>query len=88
MPFGVGFYTYPGSGSPAPLAEYGVAQEENFPWRTGKVLFLRMPFTRKAVVLIRWTGTQPFEQDEDGVRLSMRELDDWRQIVEDWEDVP
>jgi hypothetical protein len=46
-----------------------------------------MPFTRRCLVIIKWTGNHEEEKTEDGTYLSMRELDDWKQIVENFDEV-
>lgn len=80
------FYRYP-EGAQAPFFDRGLVQEQKSPWRYGIGRIWRMPFTRWCIVLIEWTGRHEEEETEDGRFLSMRELDDWKQIVENFDEV-
>ena len=87
LSFSLTTYRYPGDHRP-PLVERATVQEQKSPWRYGVGVMLRVPFTRFAVVFTPWTGKHDEEETEDGRYLSMRELNDWRQVVEDWDVVP
>jgi hypothetical protein len=41
-----------------PVVDVGQTQEIDWPFRTGKGLVLRLPFTRRALVVGVWTGKQ------------------------------
>jgi hypothetical protein len=76
--------TYPPRKSP--LMEGGLAQEEGFPWRTGKCRVFRAPFSRQAFAIGRWTGEQPRENVDGIPSLSFRPLDhpeDFYHVQED-----
>jgi len=60
---------------PAPLTERGGGQEEVYPWRTGVCQFFRLPFTRQAIAIGRWTGEQPRENVDGIPSLMLRPLD-------------
>lgn len=60
---------------PAPLTERGDGLESEFPWRKGTCRFFRLPFTRQAVAIGRWTGEQPRENVDGIPLLTFRQLD-------------
>lgn len=45
-----------------PVVDKGHTQEIEWPYRTGASLVVRIPFTKQAVVLGRWTGSKDEEQ--------------------------
>lgn len=40
-----------------PVIDVGDTQEIDWPFRTGKAIVTRIPFTRRAVVIGRWIGS-------------------------------
>jgi hypothetical protein len=60
---------------PAPLTESVETQEDEFPWRVGRARIIRIPFTRKAMAVGRWTGEQPHEIVDGIPLLNFRPLD-------------
>lgn len=58
-----------------PLLDFGQLVGEEYPWRVGRCLLVRAPFTRKSVVLGFWTGKQPQSEDEDGPMLTFRPME-------------
>lgn len=60
---------------PAPLTERGESLESGFPWRKGTCRFFRLPFTRQAIAVGRWTGEQPRENVEGIPSLTFRQLE-------------
>ena len=61
--------TYPSTNFP--LVDRGVTQEIEHPFRLGKSLVLRVPFTRRAVVLGVWgaSASDPDKALEKALRL-------------------
>jgi hypothetical protein len=60
-----------------PLTEVGETQEQGFPWRMGKCRVFRVPFTKRAVALGKWTGYQPRETIDGIPTLTFKELPHW-----------
>ena len=60
---------------PAPLTERGGNQEQGYPWRIGQGRIFRVPFTRQAIAIGRWTGEQPHENVEGIPSLTFQPLE-------------
>jgi hypothetical protein len=72
-PFWFQRFVYPRH--PAPLTETGLSQEREFPWREGRIRVFRMPLTRSAIALGKWTGEQDHENVDGIPTLTFRQLD-------------
>lgn len=57
-----------------PIMERGDTQEIDWPFRTGKAIVARLPFTRRAVVLGVWVGQQ-FEDEALTDAIKARSID-------------
>ena len=69
------FLNYPSTKSP--LVEIGQTQESEPPWRKGKSLVLRRPFSTRAIAVGVWrsTGTE-----DDWHRAAGTKPVDWREL--------
>ena len=67
------FLVYPRKN--VPLTEIGETQEAEYPWRIGKCRVFRLPFTRRAIAVGKWTGYQPRETVDGQTVLKFRVLD-------------
>ena len=56
-----------------PLSEKGHTQEIEHPYRTGQSVVVRVPFTRRALVIGKWTG-EKYEEDALTGAIGLREL--------------
>ena len=65
-----------------PLTEIGRTQEAGYPWRVGKCRVFRIPFTTRAIAFGKWTGHQEREWVEGDMTFKMREIQDWRSVVD------
>lgn len=65
-----------------PLTERGRTQEAGFPWRVGKCRVFRIPLTRFAVAFGQWTGHQERELVDGVDTFRLREVPDWRSVVD------
>jgi hypothetical protein len=59
----------------APLIQRGGNQESEFPWRIGVGVIFRIPFSRHAFAVGKWTGEQPHENVDGIPALSLRPLE-------------
>jgi len=76
-PFWVERCSYPAPD--APLSQRGRGMEERHPWRYGDCHILRLPLTRHALAVGRWTDRQT-QADLDGEPvLVLRSLGEWKQ---------
>lgn len=64
-----------------PLTERGESQEAEYPWRTGSCQVFRLPFTKRAVAIGKWTGYQPRETVEGQPTLTFKPLDHWEDYI-------
>ena len=69
------YLTYPSR--KAPLVEIGTTQESEPPWRRGKSLVIRKPFSTRAVAIGIWRGTGT---EEDWHRAAGIRSVDWREL--------
>jgi hypothetical protein len=60
---------------PAPLTERAAGLEECYPWRTGNCRIFRLPYSRWAIAVGRWTGQQAHENVDGIPSLTFRPLD-------------
>jgi hypothetical protein len=60
-----------------PLTEIGETQEAGYPWRVGRCRVFRLPLTRRAVAVGKWTSYIRREQVEGFTTITMRELPNW-----------
>jgi hypothetical protein len=58
-----------------PLTEIGETQEQGYPWRMGTCRVFRLPFSRHAIAIGKWTGQQPRETVDGFPTLTLRPLD-------------
>ena len=58
-----------------PLTEIGETQEQGYPWREGTCRVFRLPFSRHAIAIGKWTGQQPHETVDGTASLTFRPLD-------------
>ena len=61
-----------------PLAERGTTHETDHPYREGRSLVLRLPFTTRAVALGVWMTSQGDEQDVLRRAVGSRDLGEYR----------
>lgn len=64
-----------------PLTEIGETQESEFPWRVGKCRVFRLPFSKRAVAIGKWTAFQPRETIDGEPTLRFNELKNWEDYV-------
>lgn len=58
-----------------PLTEIGETQEQGYPWRKGSCRVFRLPLSKRAVAIGRWTEYQPRETVDGEPALKFRPLD-------------
>jgi len=76
---------------PLPIVEKGWTQEANYPFRKGKCLVFRVPFTKPGFYLGKWTkGSELMHEDDDLITerlssiLSTREMGEKSSTIRGW----
>lgn len=64
-----------------PLTERGETQESGYPWRIGQCRVFRLPFSKHAIAIGKWTGFQPRETVEGQPTLKFRAIEHWEDVV-------
>jgi hypothetical protein len=61
------------------LVQRGRGMEEHHPWRYGDCRILRIPLTRHALAVGRWSGMQTWADLDGEPVLVLRSLGEWKQ---------
>ena len=77
--------------NPLPIVEKGWTQESEYPFRKGKCLVFRLPFTKPGFYIGVWTkGTELYHEDDDLITerlssiLNTREMGEKSSIIRGW----